>query len=59
MRPAVQRLVEARIEQGLPEHVEDEGVLAQVAQLLNADDAARKRRRPEPDHPRHRDLQAS
>jgi hypothetical protein len=45
-----------RRDQGVPEHVEDEGVLAQIAHLLNADDGARKRRRPEPDHGRHRDL---
>jgi hypothetical protein len=45
-----------RAEQKMPEHVEDQGVLAQIAQLLNADDGARKRRRPEPDHGRHRDL---
>jgi hypothetical protein len=42
MKPAVQRLLKARIEQGLPEHVEDHGVLAQIATLLNADDGARK-----------------
>jgi len=48
MRPAVERLLAERVEQGWPAHVEDEGVLAQIAQVLNADDGARKRRRPEP-----------
>jgi len=36
-------LVRTRHEQGLPEHVEDEGALAQIALLLNvADGAPRK-----------------
>ena len=39
-----------RRDQGLAEHVEDQAVLAQIAMQLNADDAVRSRRRPEPDH---------
>jgi hypothetical protein len=58
MNPAVDRLLDERERQGRPRHVEDDAVIAAVAQLLNADDAGRSRRRPEPDHGRHRDLRA-
>jgi hypothetical protein len=34
-----------RSDQGLAEHVEDEGVLAQIAQLLNATNAGPNNRR--------------
>jgi hypothetical protein len=39
MNPAVDKLLDEREDQGLPRHVEDEGVLAQVAQLLNVKNA--------------------
>jgi hypothetical protein len=46
MNPAVERLLAERVEQGLPRHVEDESVLAQVAQLLNVKSAGDDTRRP-------------
>jgi hypothetical protein len=39
MKPAVQRLLDERENQSLPRHVEDDGVLAQIAALLNAKNA--------------------
>jgi hypothetical protein len=45
MNPALQRLLDEREDQGLPRHVEDESVLAQIAQLLNATSAGPNNRR--------------
>jgi hypothetical protein len=42
MNPAVSRLLDEREDQGLSRHVEDEPALAQVAQLLNANDGRSK-----------------
>jgi hypothetical protein len=39
MRPAVERLLDEREAAGFQRHVEDEGVLGQIAQLLNAANA--------------------
>ena len=46
MTPAVARLLDDRETQGLPRHVNDPGVLAQVVALLNAKNAGPTSRRP-------------
>jgi hypothetical protein len=41
VNPAVRRLLDQREDEGFDRHVTDDGVLAQVAHLLDANDAGR------------------